>query len=608
MCGIGGIVAIEKGGVDRAELEAMTRVVAHRGPDGDGVWTEGRVGLGHRRLAIIDPTAAGAQPMSRDGTLTIVFNGEIYNYIELREELRGLRQNFETRTDTEVILAAYAVWGDECVKRFNGMWSFVIHDRAHQRLFCSRDRFGVKPFYYAKTRSAWIFGSEIRQLLPLLASVRARRDAVTNFLFASISEQPNGTFYEDIEKLPAGHNLVYDLRANTVYLNRYYRLGPREFANDSPSPSTSIERYGSLLENAVELRLRSDVPVGTCLSGGLDSSTVTALAAPLYQRASRRPFCAITACSEDPAKDESRYAQLVAERLNLEWFTVRPTYTDFAETLDNVVLAQEEPFPRASMCMQYFVMRCARQNGIPVLLDGQGGDETLLGYERYFAAYLLDLLIRRSPIAAMRAAKASRTNNARMALLTLLQYFVFFNFPRVRYWTYRRRAPYLKQHPPMPPVFDQYARVSADLTALQRLELEHTNLPALLRYEDKNSMWHSVESRLPFLDYRVVEMALSLASDVKIAEGWTKYPLRRYMDGRMPAEIAWRRDKIGFEAPDAIWLREHHTAMRHAVSGSKLLQDLCHSRFLNGEYSSLDANTQWRLFSVAKWESTFNVQ
>lgn len=607
MCGIAGIIGLNGQAAESHLIEKMTRAVTHRGPDGEGVLVEGNVGLGHRRLAIVDLSTDGAQPMTAgQGRHTVVFNGEIYNYLELRAELQALGHVFFTCSDTEVLLAAYAEWGTACVQRFNGMWAFALYDRARKVLFCSRDRFGKKPFYYLSSRDWFAFGSEIRQLLPLLPARHADSQTLLKFIVGVQAEGSEQTFFEGVKKLPGGHNLTLDLRTGEWHIQRYYELViDRSLANIGDEEA--VQRYSAVLADAVRLRLRSDVPLGTCLSGGLDSSSIACLAAGFYRQEAQRSFAAITACSEQDDNDESCYAAQVVDHNHLLWHKVRPNYDDFAAALPAVIEAQEEPFPSASIAMQFFVMRCAREHGISVLLDGQGGDETLLGYERYFAAHYLSEARCRGWLHTLAAMRASSINNDTMSARRILGYLFYFTSARVRWHNYLRRHRYLREQPEM---FDEvrlYAEVAGDIQALQKLEIERTNLPALLRYEDKNAMRQSVETRLPFLDYRLVELSLSLPGSSKISEGWTKHVLRKAMSGKLPDSIVWRRNKFGFEAPERLWFARHRPVMQEAVRTSALLASICRHDQLLREFTTLDALTQWRLYSVACWEHVFEV-
>ena len=607
MCGIAGIIMLDGSTPDHARLAEMTRAVTHRGPDGEGLEIVDAVGFGHRRLAIIDTSTDGHQPMrSGDGSVRITFNGEIYNYLELRAELTSLGHNFRTKSDTEVLLVAYMQWGQRSVDRLNGMWAFAIHDTRTRTVFCSRDRFGVKPFHYVHIGSMFAFGSEIVQLLPLLPAVRANREVLSDFLFAGIDEPVHHTFFEGVHKLAGGHSLTISLDTGEIVSRREYSIAHRP-ALEAADLSSAVAAYGEKLEDAVQLRLRADVPVGTCLSGGLDSSTVATLAATPYEQVRGERFRAITAVSEEPGNDETPFARAVVERAGLDWITVRPTYADFAATIDDVVRTQQEPFGGPSICMQWFVMRAARENGIPVMLDGQGGDETLLGYRRYFAAFMLEKWRTDGLLSMLKEIATCRREGAQLGTLGIMINLAIQCIPALGYLKMWMRGRWMRSHQPMPELLRAEAKAMSDVRALQRLDIERVNLPALLRFEDRNSMRFAVETRLPFLDWRSVETALALPSGAKFHRGWTKWLLRARMDSRMPRDVTWRRWKIGFEAPTTTWLRMHAAPMREAVLSSKLLAEIGHRGKLERSYNKMHAATRWRLFSVAAWERAFQV-
>ncbi|MCC8952060.1 asparagine synthase (glutamine-hydrolyzing) [Bradyrhizobium sp. Pear77] len=504
MCGIFGLVA-KNGLVDAGQVDRLTDLVAHRGPDGRGVRINGRVGLGHRRLAIIDLTDDGAQPM-RDKLLPIwiTYNGEIYNYLELRAELETLGYVFHTASDTEVLLAAYVHWGEKCLDRFNGMWSFAIHDERDDTLFCARDRFGVKPFYFADTTTQFAFGSEIRQLLPLIGRSIADDELVRDFLVCGLSDHTNRTFFRGIEKLPPGHKMRLDVTTGHIAIECYYSLAPRSAV---PGDADVPRALAELLDDATRLRLRSDVRVGTCLSGGLDSSSVATLAARRYASTTNDRFFAITAVSEQAANNEEAYAADVVAKAELNWLRTKPGYEDFASTAEALLDVQEEPFGGPSIMMQYEVMKTARSNGVIVLLDGQGGDETLLGYHRYYAAWLRDQL-QHSGVGGFFSAFRAATH-AGVSARRLLMYLFGASSAGLRAAFYRWQYSFLKS-PELPECLRRFARKTEDAQDMQVLEITETNLPMLLRFEDKNSMRFGIETRLPFLDYRFVEFALSL--------------------------------------------------------------------------------------------------
>lgn len=602
MCGIFGLVS-KTGPVDADQVGRLTDLVAHRGPDGRGLRINGNVGLGHRRLAVIDLSNDGAQPMRhREHPIWIAYNGEIYNYLELRAELEALGFVFHTSSDTEVLLASYVCWGAGCLERFNGMWSFAIHDERDNTLFCARDRFGVKPFYYLDTNREFAFGSEIRQLLPLVESRVAEDDMVRDFLVCGLTDHTNRTFFKGIEKLPPAHWLRLDVSSGQVTIERYYSLVPRTTGLDEASTPDLVRE---LLDDATRLRLRSDVRVGTCLSGGLDSSSVATLAARHYALGSNERFFAITAVSEQASNNEEAYAAQIAARSELNWLRTKPTYEDFASTAETLLEVQEEPFAGPSIMMQYEVMKTARSNGVIVLLDGQGGDETLLGYHRYYAAWLFDHFQRASVRGFLSA--FSDAISAGISPRRLLMYLFGAGSSRLREAFYRWRYAFLR-NPELPESLRRFARKTRDAQEMQVLEITETNLPMLLRFEDKNSMRFGIETRLPFLDYRFVEFALSLPTRTKLNKGWAKWPLRAAMQDLLPASIIWRKDKIGFAAPDQLWLNQHSPAMYGKVINSALLARYVDLAAVKKKFHGLDLGMRWRLYCVALWAERFRVE
>lgn len=607
MCGIAGIINKKGMPVERNLIEKMTDIIKHRGPDGCGYYQDDTIAFGHRRLAIIDISEDGQQPMYYDeGCLTITFNGEIYNYLEIRLELEKKGYFFKSRTDTEVILAAYKEWGENCVTHFNGMWAFSIHDKSRGILFCSRDRFGVKPFYYFENDEYFLFGSEIKQIFTIIPEKKANIEYLIDFLVTKICEHHSATFFKGVYKLPSGHNLIYDTSSNTYVFKRYYDIQKNEAVSQC-SLEHAEKEYFKAFTNSIILRLRSDVKVGTCLSGGLDSSSVATIAAKLNRQTNVEPFSAITAVSSQKSNDESEFAKIVAEHSDMNWITVTPSYDDFVNSLEQVIYTQEEPFGSPSIIMQYYVMKTARRNGIVVLLDGQGGDETLLGYKKYYPAHFVSHFKENGLLSTMLAIRKASKNNSEMSIVNIVKYLVAGLLARARYAFYSYQHRYLKELPPIPTHLEEFSHSCLNIFDLQRLENISTNLPVLLRYEDKNSMAHSIETRLPFLDYKTLETALSIPGEYKIRDGWTKWILRRIMSGQMPDNIVWRKNKYGFEAPEAQWLSQHFSIMQKTVLASPILTRLCDMKKLQKMYSSLDSRSKWRLYSIALWEKVYGV-
>jgi asparagine synthase (glutamine-hydrolysing) len=603
MCGISGIINHSNRPVSENEIGEMNQLIYHRGPDGDGFYYGDNFAFGHRRLAILDLSEDGRQPMNYKDDYVITFNGEIYNYIEIREVLIQQGYSFHSKSDTEVILAAYDFWGDECVHQFNGMWSFALYDKKKNRLFCSRDRFGVKPFYYTITAHQFIFGSEIKQLLRFLPKISCNKKVLLDYLIVGIEEYNNETFFEGIVKLEQGSNLVYDLSNHQFEIKKYYQL-ILDPALKNLNEDEAVKKYHEQLTQAVKLRMRSDVEVGTCLSGGLDSSSITAISSNLMRQTDGKPIKAIHAKAEEKNIDESDFAVEVVAFCGANMEIVTPSFEDFYRVLDTVIYSQEEPFGSPSVVMQYFVLEKAREQNCIVMLDGQGGDESLLGYEKYYPAFLLEKKGFKKVSEFLNSSK-----NSKLSKMDLLKYYVYFTNYSIRLRRLKKRHNYIKPSVLLPfqsAILKELSKKYLTIDALQKLELSKTQLPHLLRYEDKNSMLHSVETRLPFVDYRCVEMALSMPNGFKIKNGWTKYLLRKGMEGKLPDTIIWRKNKLGFNAPENTWLGNIQDEMIEAIKHSKLLNDII--EFDKMDFKKLDIRTKWRLFNIAKWEQLYTVQ
>jgi asparagine synthase (glutamine-hydrolysing) len=603
MCGISGIISRKNEAVSDSLLQKMNDAVAHRGPDGEGFYKGASFGFGHRRLSIIDLSENGSQPMFYGKGLVIIFNGEIYNYIELREELLAKGYAFSTNSDTEVILAAYRCWGENCVQRFNGMWAIAIYDEITQTIFCSRDRFGVKPFYYTATEDFFVFGSEIKQLIPFQQQAKLNVKVALDYLIAGLEEHTDETFFEGIVKLTPGHNLIYHLGTHEYRISRFYEL-IFSAAINKLEKEQAIKLYRDGLSRSIALRLRSDVKVGTCLSGGLDSSSVAALAAGQFTAASGMKFTAIHARSSEKETDESHLAGEVADFCNLDLHILEPDTEDFFENLDEVIYTQEEPFGSPSVFMQYMVLKKARELGCIVMLDGQGGDETLLGYEKYYPAYLVSL----GGIKKWRGFMSS-ARNSKLSRKQVIQYFFYFTRYKIRLRHLKKRNRHFK-----PSVLNSYqsdtlkdlASTYLSMDKLQQLEISRTQLPHLLKYEDKNSMRNSVETRLPFLDYLLVETALSMNNEFKIKDGWTKYVLREGIEKDLPPSITWRKNKLGFNAPEKTWLDKMNTELVSEIQNSQALSVFIDKNRL--DLSKLDLRSKWRLFNFARWQKLYDVK
>lgn len=600
MCGIFGIIKFDGTVPTETELKTGNDLASHRGPDDSGIYQVDAVGLAHRRLSILDLSVDGHQPMLLADRYAITYNGEIYNYIEIREELRLLGHSFRSQSDTEVILAAYAQWGEDCVRRFNGMWAFAIHDRKTGTLFCSRDRFGVKPFHYLRTEKQFVFASEIKQLLPFLKKRQPDWLILDEYLARGIGEHRPETFFRGIVKLPAAHSMTINLSCGELSLKRYYIIELNR-ALDLLGEEAAISTIRESLTRSIKLRLRSDVQVGSCLSGGLDSSCIVSIAGPLYRSKAGVPFTAIHAQSFELKTDESHYAKSVANECGLNLHIITPKLEEMTALVDEVIYTQEEPFNGPSILMQYFVMREAKRLGCTVMLDGQGGDETLYGYEAYFAPYFARVISKGHFYSAIRGLWLLR--NFKFPKWKILAEIVFLLIPILRSFENTLRLLLRPIKYKLDSEITHRMCALVDFKSFQIREMELSSLPVLLRHEDRNSMRHGIETRLPFVDYRFVETTISLNDNLKFKDGWLKYLLRKAFDGHLPDDVIWRTNKFGFEAPTNTWLNELRPKILREISESQILR----GRFKPHRVANCDQSTLWRLYNVAVWERLYGI-
>lgn len=601
MCGITGLINKNGLPVDKKDIKHMNDLISHRGPDSEGFYFESNLAFGHRRLSILDLTQDGHQPMGYLQKYFITYNGEIYNYLEIKEELISYGYSFDSKTDTEVILASYDKWGEKCVDKFNGMWAFAIHDKQKNIVFCSRDRFGVKPFYYTQTEDKFAFGSEIKQLL-VLKNPMVNIEVVVDYLVARMLENTNKTFFKNIFKLEPSSNLIYDLKTNKIQIYKYYDILKQETqTQDDP-----IKKYENELIRSIKIRLRSDVTVGSCLSGGLDSSSVATIASNMLHD---NKFMAVHAKSIEKSSDESEYAKIVANNANLDLHIVTPNIEDFKNSIDEVVYTQEEPFGGPSIFMQYFVMKKAKEIGCKVMLDGQGGDETLLGYERYYPSIYIDIFKKHGLFSMIKNIILSSKNNSKMSFKNIMKYTFGSILSKLRKKAYMLECDFVKKEYMNDFKFlDELSKNYFDVFKLSKYEITYTNLPALLRFEDKNSMRHSVETRLPFLDYKALECALNTDSEIKIKDGWTKYILRMIIKDKLPQNVVFRKNKLGFNAPDKSWISSIDSQIISEIKNSKIINKISNIDALLSKIDKINDLLKFRLYSIAVWERVYNVK
>jgi asparagine synthase (glutamine-hydrolysing) len=630
MCGLYGSIGFS---AERARID----LVAHRGPDGSG-WLElpsatGPVALGHRRLAIIDVSDAGLQPMADpSGRFHLVFNGELYNYIELRDELKARGEVFHTDSDSEVLLRAYMVWGEACLGRFLGMFAFLIWDERHQRLFAARDRFGIKPLYFVANAKGVAFASEIKQLLGLPGvSGRMNLRRVYDFLASGISDHTPETMFEGVNQLRGGECVAIDASQSwtgQIEPRRWYALlDPKSHL--SVSESEAARRFRDLFTDAVRIHLRSDVPVGSCLSGGLDSSSIVSIMSEMLAGEGGR-VNTVSACYAEKSVDEKPFMDEVVAKTGATPHYVFPRAEDVFARAADITWHQDEPFGSTSIFAQWCVFEEARRQGIKVMLDGQGADEQLAGYHSGFHYYMADLARRGRWLMLVRTIGERRAMH-NVPIAEQIQRFIIPLLPAQLANALRRQHRALVHHDwlgsDLLRGYQQQTgalQLSSDLLGLPPVtdiaSLCYTmtygsNLQMLLHWEDRNSMAHSIEARVPFVDHRLIEFNLALGNDHKIVGGDTKRVLRQAMAGILPEKVRQRRDKLGFATPEEVWFRgplrgliqegveqtlRRYPGLLNANGTRALVDDMLEGR------RPVDF-TVWRIVNIGIWGDRFGI-
>ena len=603
MCGIAGILGLTGQGAtanDRALVVRMVERLRHRGPDSQGIHVEGEWVVGACRLRILGLESASDQPLrSPDSECTIVFNGEIYNYVELREELRRKGHVFVSSGDTEVVVHAYEEWGPECLSRFNGMFALAILDVPRERVFLARDRFGVKPLHFTIVEGRLVFASEIGAILETgLVDPTLDRHTVLDYLTFGITNHSEGTFFASVRQLPAGHFGV--VQNGQVTTAPWYKLEAAEESTHADEEGASTARFLALLESSVRLRMRSDVPVGVLLSGGLDSSAILAVSAKTL---SQRNIKAFSVSFPGSPLDETRFAKIVATACSVE-HEVELAETLKTDDLLECVRHQGEPVTSPSVLAQWLVMKAAHRHGMRVLLSGQGSDEYLAGYEYFDAFAILSAAAHGHLGTALRHLLNERTAPRLPIILSEIAYLLF--PPEVRSWALQRT--WLRARHAIDPGCPYHARVTAiqSLRAALQFHLE-MRISELLRYEDRNSMAFSIETRHPFLDYRLVENALQLPESFIVSAGFRKRILRCSVADIVPREILDRRDKIGFQTPRE-WLesREVVRLYRDLLSAAPVeLRNILDLQKADSECTRKPSrrrmNDFWRILNLLLW-------
>ncbi|MEW5858700.1 MAG: asparagine synthase (glutamine-hydrolyzing) [Cyanobacteriota bacterium] len=628
MCGIAGVLYFDGTAAQPEIVKPMTDVIAHRGPDGEGIYTSGAVGLGHRRLAILDLSPAGKQPMSNeDGTVWVTFNGEIYNFGEIRRELSDRGHKFRSQTDTEVIVHAYEEWGTDCLKRFNGMFAFGLWDEKKRRLWLVRDRLGVKPLFYCHSSRFLLFGSEIKAILCHPGVERTiDYEALSYYLALNYTPAPY-TLFASIRQLLPGHYLLVDADGHVEDVE-YWDVVYSEEGNRSEQ--SYLEEFSALLEDSIRLRLVSDVPFGIFLSGGVDSSSV----AYWMSRQMQEPVKTFSIGFGESSFDELEYARLVAQTLQSEHYE-QIVKADAATILPKLVWHAEEPTADSSMVAVYYLAQMAREK-VAMALSGDGADEILAGYETYQAYYLLRLYrllpswLRKNAIAPL--VDAIPVSDAKVTWDFKLKRFVVGSglLPEDAHATWRMIFNAQGREPLLSPV-SNYPGVKADVLDLYRAAFVKTNarhplnrmlyvdtrlyLPNdMLVKVDRMTMAHGLESREPFLDYRLVEFAASVPPKLKLKHfRHKKYLLKASMREKLPAQILWRK-KQGFNVPNARWIKKDlkpfitdclsaKRIREIGVLDSKAVENLLHEHF---EEKIDNSHQVWCLLTLSLWSQQFS--
>lgn len=625
MCGIAGIFQLQHSKIKalRNSLEVMNTIQAHRGPDGHRVWlhTNEHVGFAHRRLSIID-IESGAQPMTDEAGNTICYNGEIYNYIELRKELSGY--SFKTSSDTEVILAAYLKWGNDCVKHLRGMFSFAIWDEKKGTFFCARDRFGIKPFYYTLVNNTFYFASEAKTLLPFIDEIKTNTNALKEYLYFQLCIGSN-TLFEGIKELAPAHTLTFNKEKLSIerYWEVYYNL------DFDSSASYFEEKLASLLYDSINVHTRSDVPVGAYVSGGVDSGIISSVAAK--NNDSNEPFYAFTGkFSMGELYDESFYACKMAEMRGMKLFEVDITSNDFVNSIRDVIYHLDYPVAGPGSFPQYHVSKLAAQHR-KVVLGGQGGDEIFGGYTRYLIAYF-EQCIKGAIDGTLNSGNFIVTYESIIPNLISLKNYKplmkdFFSeglFDPIdqRYFRLINRAPDLKDEIKWDELgeyspFDTFAEIfngknvgkESYFDKMTHFDFK-TLLPSLLQVEDRMSMAHGVESRVPFLDHELVEFAATMPSNIKFKDGTLKRILTNTMKHELPTEILERKNKMGFPVPLNDWMKDELKDFINDIFNSEKAKNrgfINHSQLLKGLSSQNQFGRKlWGLLSLELWQQEFH--
>ncbi|MBD5448773.1 MAG: asparagine synthase (glutamine-hydrolyzing) [Lachnospiraceae bacterium] len=569
MCGIAGIINKKNTEVNKKEIQIMNTAMAHRGPDAEGVYIDGNIGLGHRRLSIVDLSESGNQPMfSHDRKFVLIFNGEIYNFIEIKEQLSKKGAKFLTETDTEVIIEAYRFWGINCTKKFNGMWSFALYDTEERLVFLSRDRFGIKPLYIYESENEFIFASEIK----CITAIRPEQKKVditqiARYLAGYQEDMDEHTFYENIHNFPKSHSMLYHLDTDTCEYYKYWEINVSKFKKKWKC-NNPYQKFLELLEDSIRIRLRADVKVGASLSGGLDSSTIVGIISKKFHT----KIHTFSSIYKEKNCNEKEFIDCMNQYANTIPHYIYPDHSgNIIQDIEDMLYYHDGPCHSASPYSGYCVYRGVG-NHVKVLLDGQGADELFGGYLFFYEAKLKELLRQdnwRTKIKAVNLILSIRKVYPEIAMtLTDKSLREILGTRGYQILKKKRRVNVQEQQSAEIKYRKGFAKIDLkiglkdndsilnELDKELNLQFQYMMLPRILHDVDRNSMARSLEVRLPFLDYRLVEFSYTLSDEDKIRGSFTKYIMRTSCRKYLPEKVCNRRNKMGFPAPFDKWIRD----------------------------------------------------
>jgi len=617
MCGISGIYSAKQE-LDKDLVNSMRDILSHRGPDDFGSFFDDRIALSHRRLSVIDLSTNGHQPMfNSDKTICLVFNGEIYNYIELRDALIAKGHNFVSETDTEVIIKTYEEYGFDCLKYFNGMFAFALWDKNTDNLFCARDKFGEKPFYYFLHDNDFVFASEIKSILIYLESKNFKKEinenALSDYIYFGLMDHNSDTFFRNIKQLPPSHYLVKS--EDSIEINNYYKLENKNL-EDLIKPSL---KFKTLFENSIKLRLRSDVKVGALLSGGIDSASLASIVDSNNKQSLENPnnlFKTFTSASLDANYDESKFVDLMVEEYKISNKKIYPSSNKFITKLRKIIWHHDEPILGTSIYAHWHLMSEIKNEKVTVFLHGQGADEFLCGYDYHYPYFLSDYLSNFKLTRFLKLVKRYCDKN-KISQLSLIRSSIqkllgdnislklsaaFSSYSNV--FNVNINSPNFNLNQPQ----------SSRLLQKSHSDIFASNMPYILHYEDRNSMAFSLESRAPYLDSDLAEFMFSLPINQKISGTSTKIVLRKSMKGNIPEAIRKRKDKMGFVTPMDEWIKDSYQDIKEiflskkfrnrAVFNHKILLRILEN-YHKGEDRIYYRNVIWKALCIELWLREF---